>query len=171
MVTGAVFTVVALARGFDADLIVLLPFAAVLVAVAAIDLEHRIVPNKIVLPAAIWAVAASAVVRPGELPELLIAGAGAFLALLIAALARPGGMGMGDVKLAGVMGLYLGSAVIPALLIAFATGAVVGVAIMLREGASARKKGVPFAPFLALGGLASLVMGAELVDLYASRFL
>jgi len=171
MVTGAVFTVVALALSFDADLIVLLPFAAVLVAVAAIDLEHRIVPNKIVLPAAIWAVAASAVVRPGELPELLIAGAGAFLALLIAALARPGGMGMGDVKLAGVMGLYLGSAVIPALLIAFATGAVVGVAIMLREGASARKKGVPFAPFLALGGLASLVMGAELVDLYASRFL
>ncbi len=171
LVTGVIFAIVALARGFDAELVVLLPFAAVLVAVAAIDLEHRIVPNRIVLPAAVWAVASSAVVRPGELPELLIAGAGAFLALLVAALARPGGMGMGDVKLAGVMGLFLGTAVIPALLIAFATGALVGVAIMVREGASARKKGVPFAPFLALGGLVALVIGPELVDLYTTRFL
>jgi leader peptidase (prepilin peptidase)/N-methyltransferase len=171
LMTGIVFALVALARGLDAELVVLLPFAAVLVAVAAIDLEHRIVPNRIVLPAAVWAVASSAVIRPGELPELLIAGAGAFLALLVAALARPGGMGMGDVKLAGVMGLYLGTAVIPALLVAFATGAVVGVAIMVREGAASRKKGVPFAPFLALGGLVALVIGPELVDLYATRFL
>ena len=107
----------------------------------------------------------------GELPELLIAGAGAFLAMLVIALAYPSGMGMGDVKLAGVMGLYLGQAVIPALFVGFLTGAVVGLGIVAREGPGARKKGVPFAPFLALGGLAGLLVGAELIDLYQDEFL
>ncbi len=142
-----------------------------LIAVAGIDLDHRIVPNKILLPAAIWAVAASAVLRPGELPELAIAGAAAFSFLLVAALLRPGGMGMGDVKLAGTMGLYLGAAVAPALLVAFAVGAGVGIAIMARHGAEARKRGVPFAPFLALGGLVGLLAGPELIDLYTTQFL
>jgi leader peptidase (prepilin peptidase)/N-methyltransferase len=78
---------------------------------------------------------------------------------------------MGDVKLAGVMGLYLGLSVAPAMLIAFLSGSVVGIAIMAKHGAQARKKGVPFAPFLALGGLVALVAGAELIDLYTRTFL
>ena len=69
----------------------------------------------------------------------------------MAALAYPAGMGMGDVKLAGAMGLYLGLSVVPAMFIAFLSGTVVGLVIMAREGARARKKGVPFGPFLALG--------------------
>ena len=80
-------------------------------------------------------------------------------------------MGMGDVKLAGVMGLYLGASVIPALLVAFGTGALVGVGMIVRDGPAARKKGVPFAPFLALGGLVGVVAGPELVDLYTSHLL
>ena len=87
-----------------------------LIAVAGIDLEHRIIPNKILLPmrGLRRGVAAIALVDPDELPELGIAGAGAFLVfLLVAALAYPAGMGMGDVKLAGVMGLFLGVAVDP----------------------------------------------------------
>jgi leader peptidase (prepilin peptidase)/N-methyltransferase len=126
---------VVVAHGLTDDLVVLLPLAAMLVAVADIDLEHRIVPNRILVPMAIYGVAASAVVRPGVLPELLIAGAAAFTFLLLAALIHPGGMGMGDVKLAGVLGLYLGTGVAPALLVAFLSGSVVGVAIMLRHGA------------------------------------
>jgi leader peptidase (prepilin peptidase)/N-methyltransferase len=90
---------------------------------------------------------------------------------LIAALAYPAGMGMGDVKLAGVMGLYLGLSVVPALFVGFLAGTVVGIGVMARDGAGARKKGVPFAPFLALGGLVGLLVGPELVDLYADRFL
>lgn len=164
--TGAVFAAVALARGVDSGLALELPFAAMLIAVAAIDLEHRIVPNRIVVPMAVYAVAGAAIVYPGELPELLLAGAGAFLALLLAALAQPAGMGMGDVKLAGVMGLYLGVSVIPALFAAFLTGAVVGVAFALRQGGGVRGKGIPFAPFLAFGGLVGLLVGPELVDLY-----
>ena len=171
LATGAVFAAVAVARGIDLDLIVLLPFAAMLIAVADIDLEHRIVPNKILLPMAVWGVGASAVVRPGTLPELLIAGAAAFAFLLVAALIHPGGMGMGDVKLAGVMGLYLGAGVAPALLVAFLSGSVVGVAVMLRHGAKGRKKAVPFAPFLALGGVVALLAGAQLVHLYVHHYL
>lgn len=171
LLTAASFAGVVAVHGVDERLLLELPFVAVLIALAGIDLEHRIVPNRVVLPAAAWAVAAAAAVATSELPELLIAGAAAFLALLVAALAYPAGMGMGDVKLAGVMGLYLGSAVAPALLAAFAGGALVGVGILLREGGGARKKGVPFAPFLALGGLVGVLAGPELIDLYADRFL
>jgi leader peptidase (prepilin peptidase)/N-methyltransferase len=166
-----VLALIALVRGPSLELLLDLPFAAMLIAVADIDLEHRIVPNRILAPLAVWAIAASALVQTARLPELLIAGASAFTFLLLAALAYPAGMGMGDVKLAGVMGLYLGLSVAPARLIGFLTGSVVGVAILVRHGASARKRGVPFAPFLALGGLVALMVGPELIDLYAQTFL
>jgi leader peptidase (prepilin peptidase)/N-methyltransferase len=169
LLTAAAFAAVVAARGVDSDLLLELPFVAMLIAVAGIDLEHKIVPNRIVVPAAAWALIAAVVVATDELPELLIAGAAAFLALLLAALAYPAGMGMGDVKLAGVMGLYLGLSVAPALLVAFAVGAVVGVGIVMRHGD--RKRGLPFAPFLAVGGLIGVLAGPELIDLYTGRFL
>jgi leader peptidase (prepilin peptidase) / N-methyltransferase len=171
LVTALLFAAIALVRGLDADLLLELPFAAMLVAVAGIDLQHRIVPNRILLPLAVWGVAGAALVRTGDLPELLAAGAGAFAFLLVAALVHPAGMGMGDVKLAGVMGLYLGVSVVPALLVAFLSGSIVGIAIMARRGTSARKQGVPFAPFMALGGIVGLLAGPELVQLYADNLL
>jgi leader peptidase (prepilin peptidase)/N-methyltransferase len=171
LITAVLFAAVAVVNGLDYDLLVLLPFAAMLIAVADIDLEHRIVPNRILLPMAVWGVGASAVVRTDMLPELLIAGASAFTFLLVAALIHPRGMGMGDVKLAGVMGLYLGAAVAPAMLVAFLSGSIVGIAVMLRYGAEGRKRGVPFAPFLALGGIVGMLAGSELVDLYVKNFL
>jgi leader peptidase (prepilin peptidase)/N-methyltransferase len=169
--TGLVFAAVALVTGAEDELALYLPFSALLIAVAAIDLDHRIVPNKLLAPAAVWAVIAWAVVDLDFLPEALIAGTGAFAFLLLAALAYPAGMGMGDVKLAGVMGLYLGLSVIPALLVAFVAGAVVGIALILRQGGDARKLGVPFAPFMALGGFVGLLAGSDLISLYADRFL
>ena len=169
--TGLLFAAIVLARGLDWDLLWQLPFAAMLVAVAAIDLDHHIVPNRILIPAAAWGVISAALVRLSDLPELLAWGAGAFAFLLIAALIHPAGMGMGDVKLAGVMGLYLGSSVVPALLAAFLTGSAYGIGVMARHGAAARKRGVPFAPFLALGGVIGLMLGPELVDWYRNAFL
>ena len=80
-------------------------------------------------------------------------------------------MGMGDVKLAGVMGVYLGLSVIPALLIAFLAGSVVGLTMIAREGASARKKAIPFGVFLAFGGIVALLAGPELIGLYEDNFL
>src|SRR5205085_2080184 len=106
-----------------------------------------------------------------ELITAGVFGAAALAFLLVTALIYPAGMGMGDVKLAGVMGLYLGASVAPALLIAFLTGSLVGVAIMLRHGAKGRKKGVPFAPFLAFGGVVGLLVGAQLVHLYTHHYL
>jgi len=171
LVTAAAFAGAALARGVDDDLALWLPFAAMLIAVAGIDLDHRIIPNKILLPAAIWGLAATVAFRPDNIDDSLIAGGIAFTALLLAAVAYPAGMGMGDVKLAGVMGIYLGSGVAPAMLAAFLAGSLVGLAIIAREGRDARKKGVPFGPFLALGGLIGVFAGPELVEAYVDRFL
>jgi len=171
LLTALLFVAVVLVRGLDIDLALELPMMAMLVAVAGIDLEHRIIPNRILLPAAGLAVAVTAVIHPDQLPENLIAGAGAFAFLLTAALAYPGGMGMGDVKLAGVMGLYLGLSVVPALAVAFLGGSAVGIAVMVRQGASARKRGLPFGPFLALGGCIGLLAGPELIELYSRTFL
>jgi leader peptidase (prepilin peptidase)/N-methyltransferase len=171
LLTAVAFGAIVLLNGVDTDLVWELPFAAMLIAVAGIDLEHRIIPNKVMLPSAVFALATAIALRPDDLYELSAAGAGAFAAFLLAALAYPAGMGMGDVKLAGVMGFFLGIAVIPALFIAFLTGTVVGVAVIAKHGASGRKKGVPFGPFLAFGGLVGLLFGADLIDLYTRTFL
>ena len=169
--TALLFVAVVLVRGAGPEAWPSLALAAVLVPIAFIDLEHRLIPNRILAPAAVLGVALVALGDPAELPAHLAAGAGAFALLLLAALAYPGGMGMGDVKLAGVMGLYLGVAVAPALLAAFLCGSLVGVAILVREGAAARKKGIPFGPFLAVGGIAGILAGPELVELYRSHLL
>jgi leader peptidase (prepilin peptidase) / N-methyltransferase len=171
LLTALVFAAVVAVRGFDNDLFLELPFVAALIALAGIDLDHRLLPNKIVYPMAAYGVVATLLVEREDLVEHLIAGAGAFAFLLAALLAYPRGMGMGDVKLAGAMGLYLGLSVIPALLTAFLTGSVVGLAIIAREGASARKKAVPFGVFLAIGGIVGVLVGPDLVDVYKTNFL
>jgi leader peptidase (prepilin peptidase) / N-methyltransferase len=171
LITAVAFAAVVAVRGADDDLLLELPFVAALIGLAAIDLEHRILPNKIVYPLAAWGVGATLLVDRGDIAEHLIAGAGAFVALLLVVIAYPAGMGMGDVKLAGVMGLFLGLSVLPALLVAFFTGSLVGLVMIAREGAAARKKAVPFGVFLAIGGLAGVLVGPELIELYETRFL
>ena len=171
LLTALVFVAVVLVRGFDDDLILELPFVAALIALAGIDLDHKLLPNRIVYPMAAYGVIATLLVDRDDLVENLVSGAGAFAFLLVAVLAYPRGMGMGDVKLAGAMGLYLGASVIPALLVGFLSGSVVGLAILAREGAAARKKAIPFGVFLALGGIVGVLAGPELIDLYQSNFL
>jgi leader peptidase (prepilin peptidase)/N-methyltransferase len=171
LATALVFAAVVAARGFDNDLVLELPFVSLLIVLAAIDFDHRLLPNKIVYPMAAYGIVATAVVESGDLVEHLAAGAGAFVFLLAAVLAYPAGMGMGDVKLGGAMGVYLGLSVIPALLAAFLTGTIFGLAVIAREGAQARKKAVPFGIFLAIGGLVGVLAGPELIDAYKSTFL
>ena len=101
LLTAIAFVAVVLARGIHIELVALIPFTAMLIAVAFIDLQYKIVPNKIMLPAAMWGLATALVLRTYIAPELLIAGAAAFAFFLLAALIHPRGMGMGDVKLAG----------------------------------------------------------------------
>ena len=142
-----------------------------LVPITLIDLELRLIPNRITLPAAVAAVLAAVIFDVGFVPDQLIAGAAAGGFFLLAALAYPRGMGMGDVKLAGMLGLYLGRAVAPAIFAGLIAGVVVGGMIIARKGArEGRKTAVPFGPFLALGGLVGFFVGDAIVDAYLDRF-
>jgi leader peptidase (prepilin peptidase) / N-methyltransferase len=128
---------------------------ALLVHVTVTDIRARLIPDRVLVAAALIALPLAGVSDPGGLPERFgwALGAGAFL--LAAALARPGGMGLGDVKLGAVLGIYLGRSVVVALLIAFVLGSLFGAALIARYGWRARSRTIPFAPFLALGTLAA----------------
>jgi leader peptidase (prepilin peptidase) / N-methyltransferase len=141
-----------------------------LVAVTLTDLERRIIPNKILFVAALLGVAIAAATEPGSLPERGIAAAAAGGLLFLAALAYPRGMGLGDVKLAATMGLFLGRDVGPAILVALLAGSLAGLAMIARHGTAARKRAIPFGPFLALGGLVGLLAGDQLIDWYLGTF-
>jgi leader peptidase (prepilin peptidase)/N-methyltransferase len=139
-------------------------FAVVLVVLSAIDIDRRIVPNKIVLPAAVIVLAAQTILHPSV--EWLAGGLGASLFLLLAALAYPRGMGMGDVKLALLLGAALGRTVPIAMFAGMLTALVPSAVLFARHGSAARKMAIPFAPFLALGGLLGLFAGHELLHAY-----
>jgi leader peptidase (prepilin peptidase)/N-methyltransferase len=147
-----------------------LVFVTVLMAVTMTDLELRIIPNKILIVAAVLAVGIVVVGDVGTLPERMIAAAAAGGLLFAAALAYPRGMGLGDVKLAATMGIFLGRNVAPAILVALLAGSLVGLAMIARHGASARKQAIPFGPFLALGGIVGLLLGDQMVDWYLGTF-
>lgn len=171
LVLAALYAVTVAVLWDDAGEIALgLIFVTALLAVTLTDLERRIIPNKILAVAAVLAVAVAAVSDPGNLPERLAAAAAAGGLLFVAALAYPRGMGLGDVKLAATMGLFLGRDVAPAIFVALLAGSLVGLAMIARHGASARKQGIPFGPFLAFGGMVGLLAGDELIDWYLGTF-
>jgi leader peptidase (prepilin peptidase)/N-methyltransferase len=169
--TAALCALVVVSAGADRDAWLGLAFVLVLVPIALIDLDHRLIPNKLTLPGAILAVVLVAVTRSDALVEHLIAGLAAGGFLLVAAIAYPAGMGMGDVKLAALMGLFLGRAVGPAMFVALIAGSVVGALIIARKGAKeGRKTAIPFGPYLAFGGLVGLFAGDAIVDRYLDTF-
>jgi len=147
-----------------------LVFVTMLLAVTLTDLERRIIPNKILFVAALLGVAIVVATDLDSLPDRAIAAAGAGGLLFLTALAYPRGMGLGDVKLAAAMGLFLGRNVAPAILVALLAGSLVGLAMIARHGAAARKRAIPFGPFLALGGVVGLLAGDQLVDWYLGTF-
>jgi leader peptidase (prepilin peptidase)/N-methyltransferase len=169
--TAALAVAIVAVKGAGAQVCLPLVLLGLLVPITVIDLERRIIPNAITATGAVLAVAVGAVVDPGGLPEQLIAGVAAAAFLLVPAMFYPAGMGMGDVKLAGMLGLFLGRDVGVALLIGLLAGAVVGVGIMARLGVSrGRKTGVPFGPFLALGGLVAIFAGPAIIGWYLNAF-
>lgn len=169
--TAVLYAAVAIGRHGALDIVLGLLLVTALVPIALIDLDLRIIPNAITLPASVAAVVAAALLDPGFVPEQLIAGAAAGGFFLLAAVAHPRGMGMGDVKLAGMLGLYLGRAVAPAVLVALLTGVLVGALVIARKGArEGRRTAVPFGPFLALGAVVALFAGDAVVDAYLATF-
>lgn len=135
---------------------------AVLVAVTVTDLERRIIPNRIVVPA----LAAALVVQTARDPSLewVLSALGAGGLFLILALVYPAGLGMGDVKLAAFMGAWLGAVVFVALFAGSLLAALAAVAVLVRHGSAGRKVGIPFAPFLAAGGVAAVFVGQWALD-------
>jgi leader peptidase (prepilin peptidase) / N-methyltransferase len=170
-VTAALLVAVVLDKGADSDAWLGIAFVILLVPVTLIDLDHRIIPNTLMLIGTVVSIVLILLTDPSALTEHLIAAAAAGGFLLIAAVAYPAGMGMGDVKLAAVMGLFLGRAVAPAMFVALITGSVVGAAIIAKKGAKeGRKTAIPFGPYLAFGGLVGLFFGDAMVEWYLDTF-
>lgn len=167
LATGLLFVATVLVYRDDAaEAAIGLVFVTMLAIVTLTDLERRIIPNKVLIAGAIICVAIAVPTDPGSLPERVIAAIAAGGVFFLVALAYPAGMGLGDVKLAATMGLFLGRAVGPAILIALLVASLVGIALIARHGSRARKMAIPFGPFLALGGIIGLLAGNPLVDLY-----
>jgi leader peptidase (prepilin peptidase) / N-methyltransferase len=156
------------AFGLSGNAVVAAFFCVVLVVLSAIDLMHRIVPNRIVLPAALVVLVAQTALGPG--PEWLLGALGASGFLFVAALAYPAGMGMGDVKLALLLGAMLGRLVAVGLMVGMIAAVVPSVFLLARHGSAARKMGIPFAPFLAFGAIVALFAGQPLLDAYLASF-
>jgi leader peptidase (prepilin peptidase) / N-methyltransferase len=159
LVSGSIAHFGVTARGLIAVLL-----CCVLVAVTVTDLERRVIPNRIVLPAAAGVLVVQTVVDRS--PEWALAALGASTFLLLAALAYPGGMGMGDVKLALLLGAALGRTVAVGLMIGFVAALVPAIVLIARHGSAARKMAVPFGPFLASGGVVALFAGHAVLRAY-----
>jgi len=166
LATALLFVGCVLRFGLSRDAVVAAFVCAVLVAISATDLEHRIVQNRIVVPAAVAVLLAQTALHPS--PEWAIGAVGASGFLLLAALAYPAGMGMGDVKLALLMGAALGRVVPVALMVGMLSALVPSAALFARHGAGARKMGIPLAPFLALGTVVGLFAGHAILHAYLS---
>src|SRR5215213_2320352 len=165
--TGLLFGAAAYEFGVSLVLLPALLFISALIVLAIIDLEHRLLPNVIVGPAALAGLVLSILANPAgwwtyPLSALMVAGA-----LLVLALAIPGGMGMGDVKMGGTLGAFLGPYAALAVFLGALLGAVTGGLLMV-AGKVQRRSHLPFGLFMALGGIISLFAGPQLWDLYMS---
>lgn len=163
--TGALFAGAAIRFGFGLTLLSALVLIGTLVALAGIDLEHRLLPNVIVGPAALAGLALSIVNNPGAWWVYLVSAVAVSGGLFALAIAYPGGMGMGDVKMGGMLGAFLG----PYAALAVFLGALLGsvtAGVLMAAGRIDRRAALPFGVFLAVGGLVAMFAGPYLWGVY-----
>jgi leader peptidase (prepilin peptidase)/N-methyltransferase len=166
--TAALVAACGLVFGLSAEAVLAASFCVVLVVLTAIDIERRLVPNRIVLPAAGFALVAQTVLHPSPRWALWAFGASSFL--LVAALAYPAGMGMGDVKFALLLGAMLGPLVVVALMVGFLAALVPAVVLLARRVRGVGKVAVPLVPFLSLGAVCALFAGERILSWYLGSF-
>jgi leader peptidase (prepilin peptidase)/N-methyltransferase len=164
-ITGASFVLAFWRFGLDWRLLVAWAFIAAMVAVAFIDYDHMIIPNKIVLPGAVMGLLASMALDPQRWWVYVAGSLGAAAFMFALALIWPGGMGPGDIKLALFMGAVLGAYVMVALFVAFLLGSLVGIFMLLVQKRS-RKEKIPFGPYLAMGAILAALVGETLLNSY-----
>ena len=164
-ITGIAFLLCFLRFGVDWPLLVAWAFVAATVAVAFIDYDHRIIPDKIVLPGLVVGLIASIAINPQDWWKYLAASAGAATFMFALAMIWANGMGPGDIKMAAFMGAVLGSGVLVALFAAFFIGAVAGVVLMATHKRT-RKDSIPFGPYLAIGAVLAVFLGQMLLHSY-----
>ena len=150
--------------GFTLEALIAVLFCWALVIVTRTDLEHRLIPDKIVVPATVAVLALRTIDDPSL--EWVLSALGAGLVLFLIVLAYPRGLGMGDVKLSAFLGAGLGVAVISAMFVGFFVAFVPAALLLVRHGKEARKRAIPLGPFLALGGVVALFWGGAILDWY-----
>ncbi len=168
--TALLFLAAFLAYGIQPRTAFMWAFLATLVVVTFIDIDHRIIPNKIVVPGSVIGFGASTALDPSRWWHYIAAGLGASGFLLILGIIWRGGMGMGDVKMALMMGVVLGSSVMVALFASFLVGGIGG-ALLIATGIRGRKDRVPFGPYLAIGSVFAVFAGSPLLEWYVRSFL
>jgi leader peptidase (prepilin peptidase)/N-methyltransferase len=156
--------------GFSGEAFVAAYFCAALVVLSAIDAERRILPDLIVLPSWVLVLAAQIALYPGHTLEWVAGSLGASLFLFLALVAYPRGMGMGDVKLALLLGAMLGKAVSVGLMVGMLSALVFSTVLFAQHGLAARKMAIPFGPFLAFGALVALFAGDAVLSAYLGLF-
>ena len=177
--TAVLFVTAALRFGLSIEAVVYAALFWTLVVLAAIDLEHKLLPNRVVYPAFVvgWAGLALGAFLDGSPERLLDAGLGALTfggLLFVVAFIYPAGMGGGDVKLAFVLGTFLGyvggiGVTLVGMFLAFLLGGVIGVVVMVATGGN-RKYQLPFGPFLASGTVIAIIAGIPLLNAYLGSF-
>lgn len=150
--------------GFTLETAAAVVFCWVLVVVTRTDLEHRLIPDKVVLPGAVIVLVLRTIADPSV--EWIVSALAAGLVLFLVVLAYPRGMGMGDVKLSAFLGAGLGVSVIVALFVGFFVAFVPAAVLFVRHGRQAGKSAIPLGPFLALGGVIALFWGDAILDWY-----
>jgi len=169
VITGIAFFLAMWRFGLTWPLLVAWAFIAAMVAVAFIDYDHMIIPNKIVLPGAVLGLVASVAIDPQQWWVYLAGSVGAAAFMFILVMVWPGGMGSGDIKMALFMGAVLGAHVIVALFAAFLFGSIAGIyIIVVRKGS--RKARIPFGPYLALGAVLAVFLGEMILRSYTSLY-
>ena len=150
--------------GFTLEALISVLFCWVLVIVTRTDLERRLIPDKVVLPATVAILALRTIDDPSV--EWILSALGAGVVLFLIVFAYPKGLGMGDVKLSAFIGAGVGVYVIPAMFIGFFAAFVPAAGLLVRHGKGARKQAIPLGPFLALGAVVALFWGGAILDWY-----
>lgn len=175
LATGLLFAFAVAKFDVTATAVVYAAFFWVLVVLTVIDLEHKLLPNRIVYPAFVvgWAGLVTAALIDGDTERLRSAGLGAVVFggfFFVVAFIYPAGMGGGDVKLAFVLGTFVGyaggvGAVLVGMFLSFLLGGVIGI-VAMRVSGKGRKTQIPFGPFLALGSVLAVFVGERIADGY-----